>query len=298
MTDISKPENVNNSKITIICSAPDLSSQNIKTHLLRLREWKPLELPPESGFSAARESADGKFRLVDIEEIHVFQDGLDKKLEAAGLPASLIIFASKHRSKEEINSLTVHCTGNSSGEARLGGLPKSLAVASPAAMKSILSEMKRLVGEKGLKYDVTLEVTHHGPTELSVPSIYAEIGSTEVQWTDPEAGEVAAKAILAVSLEKVPVAVGFGGGHYAMRQTGLLLETDISFGHNFPKYQLEFADEALVRQAVEKSNAEFAYFDRKSMKSEDKKRISEILEKLGLKVLKESEIREKYGREE
>ncbi|KKG08757.1 D-aminoacyl-tRNA deacylase [Methanosarcina sp. 2.H.A.1B.4] len=298
MTDISKPENVNNSKITIICSAPDLSSQNIKTHLLRLREWKPLELPPESGFSAARESADGKFRLVDIEEIHVFQDRLDKKLEAAGLPASLIIFASKHRSKEEINSLTVHCTGNSSGEARLGGLPKSLAVASPAAMKSILSEMKRLVGEKGLKYEVTLEVTHHGPTELSVPSIYAEIGSTEVQWTDPEAGEVAAKAILAVSLEKVPVAVGFGGGHYAMRQTGLLLETDISFGHNFPKYQLEFADEALIRQAVEKSNAEFAYFDRKSMKSEDKKRISEILEKLGLKVLKESEIREKYGREE
>lgn len=285
----------NSQKITIICSAPDLASQNIKTHLLNLREWKSLKLPPESGFSAARESADGKFRLVDIEEIHVFQDELDKKLEAAGLPASLIIFASKHKSKEEINSLTVHCTGNSSGEARLGGHAKSLAVASPAAMKSILKEMKRLVEEKGLKYDVTLEVTHHGPTELLVPSIYAEIGSTEIQWKDPEAGEVAAKAILAVSLEKVPVAVGFGGGHYAMRQTGLLLETGISFGHNFPKYQLEFVDEDLVRQAVEKSNAEFAYFDRKSMRSEEKKRISEILEKLGLKVLKESEIREKYG---
>lgn len=296
MTDIML-ENVNNSKITIICSAPDLASQNIKTHLLDLREWNNLKLPPESGFSAARESADGKFRLVDIEEIHVFQDGLDKKLESAGLPASLIIFASKHKSKEEINSLTVHCTGNSSGEARLGGRPKSLAVASPAAMKSILKEMKRLVEEKGLKYDVTLEVTHHGPTELSVPSIYTEIGSTEIQWKDPEAGEVAAKAILAVSLEKVPVAVGFGGGHYAMRQTGLLLETGISFGHNFPKYQLEFVDEDLVRQAVEKSNAEFAYFDRKSMRSEEKKRISEILEKLGLNVLKESEIREKYGLE-
>lgn len=294
MTDIN-PDNVNTSKITIICSAPDLASQNIKTHLLNLREWKKLELVPESGFSAAQESMDGKFRLVDIEEIHVFQDGLDRKLEAAGLPASLIIFASKHRSKEEINSLTVHCTGNPSGEAKLGGHPKELAVSSPAAMKSILKEMKRLVKEKGLKYDVTLEVTHHGPTELSVPSIYAEIGSTETQWKDPEAGEVASKAILAVSLEKVPAAVGFGGGHYAMRQTGLLLETEISFGHNFPKYQLEFVDEALVRQAVEKSGAEFAYFDRKSMKSEDRNRISEILEKLGLRVLKESEIREKYG---
>lgn len=296
MTDINS-ENANNSKITIICSAPDLASQNIKTHLLNLREWKDLKLPSESGFSAARESADGKFRLVDIEEIHIFQDGLDRKLEAAGLPASLIIFASKHRSKEEINSLTVHCTGNPSGEARLGGHPKELAVSSPAAMKSILKEMKRLAGEKGLKYDVTLEVTHHGPTELSIPSIYAEIGSTELQWKDPVAGEVAAKAILAVSLEKVPTAVGFGGGHYAMRQTGLLLETEISFGHNFPKYQLEFVDEALVRQAVEKSGAEFAYFDRKSMKSEDRKRISEILEQLGLSVLKESEIREKYGLE-
>ncbi len=281
-------------KITIICSAPDLASQNIKTHLLSLKEWKVLELPENSGFSAARESQDGKFRLIDIEEMHIFQDGLDRRLENAGLPASLIIFASKHRSKEEISSLTVHCTGNPSGEARLGGCPKSLAVSSPAAMKSILMEMKRQVEQKGLKYDVTLEVTHHGPTELSVPSIYAEIGSTEVQWKDSEAGEAAAKAVLAVSLEKVPVALGFGGGHYAMRQTGLLLETEISFGHNFPKYQLEFVDEALIKQAIEKSKADFAYFDRKSMKSGDRKRISEVLEKLGLSVFKESEIREKY----
>ena len=284
-------------KITIICSAPDLASQNIKTHLFKLKEWASLELPENSGFLAARKSTDGKFRLIEIEELHVFQDGLDKKLEAAGLPASLIVFASKHRSKEEINSLTVHCTGNPSEEARLGGHPKELAVSSPAAMKSILAEMKRLAEEKGLKYNVTLEVTHHGPTELSIPSLYAEIGSTETQWKDPDAGEVAGKAILSVSLEKVPVALGFGGGHYAMRQTGLLFETSISFGHNFPKHQLEHVDEALIRQAVEKSNADFAYFDRKSMKSEDRRRISEILEKLGLTVLKESEIKEQYGYE-
>jgi D-aminoacyl-tRNA deacylase len=282
-------------KITIICSAPDLASQNIKTHLLKLRDWKALKLPENSGFLATLESSDGKFRLVEIEELHVFQEKLDEKLGDAGLPASLIIFASKHRSKEEINSLTVHCTGNPSEEARLGGRSKELAISSPAAMKSILMEMKRLAEEKDLKYDVTLEVTHHGPTELSTPSLYAEIGSTEKQWKDPDAGEVAAKAILAVSLDRVPVALGFGGGHYAMRQTGLLLETGISFGHNFPKHQLEFVDEALIRQAVEKSDADFAYFDRKSMKSEDRNRISEILDKLGLKVLKESEIRENYG---
>jgi D-aminoacyl-tRNA deacylase len=48
---------------------------------LNLKKWKNLELPLESGFSAARESTDGKFRLVDIEEIHVFQDGLDRNLK-------------------------------------------------------------------------------------------------------------------------------------------------------------------------------------------------------------------------
>ncbi|MDD3043598.1 MAG: D-aminoacyl-tRNA deacylase, partial [Methanosarcinaceae archaeon] len=243
----------------------------------------------------ACESAEGRFRLVEIEEMHVFSDGIDKKLEEAGLPASLIIFASKHKSKQEVKSLTVHCTGNSSDEARLGGRPKELAVAAPAAMKSILMAMKDLAAEKGLDYDVTLEVTHHGPTELTVPSLYVEIGSTEGQWEEPVPGEVVAKAILAVSLEKVPTAVGFGGGHYATRQTGLVLETEVAFGHNFPKYQLEFVDEALVRQAVEKSKADFVYFDRKSMKSEDRKRITEIIRKLDLPVLKESEIRGIYS---
>ncbi len=69
---------------------------------MNLTEWKNLELPPESGFSAARESIDGKFRLVDIEEIHVFQDGLDRKLEAAGLPASLIILPPSTGAKKKL----------------------------------------------------------------------------------------------------------------------------------------------------------------------------------------------------
>ncbi len=307
MIDNSNPEDLSDQeknfyghpipKITIICSVPDLASQNIKNHLLNLSKWVHIEIPDKFEFSAVWESADGKFRLVEIEKIHVFQDGLDAKLEAAELPASLIIFASKHSSKEEINSLTVHCTGNLSNEARLGGRPKELAVSSPAAMKSILQGMKYLAEKKGLNYDITLEVTHHGPTELSVPSLYAEIGSTESKWKDTDAGEVAAKAILAVSLEKVPVALGFGGGHYAMRQTRILLETAVSFGHNFPKYQLNLVDEPLILQAVDKSDADFAYFDRKSMKSGDKNRISAILKKLGIRVLKESEIREQYGNE-
>ena len=158
MTDNNNPDDLSNQKkklhekpvpkITIICSVPDPASQNIKNHLLNFRKWEHIEIPENCDFSAVWESPDGKFRLVEIEKMHVFQDGLDAKLEAVELPASIIIFASKHSSKEKINSLTVHCTGNPSNEVRLGGRPKELAVPSPAAMKSILQEMKLLAGKK------------------------------------------------------------------------------------------------------------------------------------------------------
>ncbi len=43
-----------------------------------------------------------------------------------------------------------------------------------------------------------MESTHHGPTDVSLPMVYAEIGSAEEQWKDHVAGEIAACAILNV----------------------------------------------------------------------------------------------------
>ncbi|NOQ29206.1 MAG: hypothetical protein GQ566_03770, partial [Methanosarcinales archaeon] len=92
-----------------------------------------------------------------------------------------------------------------------------------------------------------------------------------------------------------PVAVGFGGGHYAHRQTKLIFETEITFGHNFPKYQLDNLDDGLIRDALLKSSADFAYFDRKSMNAAQRNRISAVIEDLGYEVLRERTIRERYG---
>ncbi|MCK5660950.1 MAG: hypothetical protein KAH86_06280, partial [Methanosarcinales archaeon] len=48
-------------------------------------------------------------------------------------------------------------------------------------------------------------------------------------------------------------------------------------------------------QAFEKSDADFAYFDRKSMRAKDRDRLEKIINELGYEVLRESDIREMDG---
>jgi D-aminoacyl-tRNA deacylase len=150
-------------------------------------------------------------------------------------------------------------------------------------------------------YEVNMESTHHGPTDLKTPIVYAEIGSSENQWNDKNAGDIASKAILEAIREfiyqeddskYIPVAVGFGGGHYASRQTELILDAEVTFGHNFPDYQLSFVDKDMMLQAFKKSGADFAYFDRKSMSAKERDRLSSLIDELGLILLRESDIRE------
>ncbi|VVB88124.1 D-aminoacyl-tRNA deacylase [uncultured archaeon] len=179
------------------------------------------------------------------------------------------------------------------GEAKFGGQSKQLSFAAPQAVKSLLRSLKILAGNE--EYEVTLESTHHGPSDIEVPSVFIEIGSNENQWEDEAAGRVVANAILMLKENDSPVAVGFGGTHYAPRQTSLILETDVTFGHIFPSHALSELDEDIIRESILKSKADFAYFDRKSMKAEQREKLGAIIGKLGFEVLKESDIRDMEG---
>ncbi len=274
------------SKVTIVCSTPDRASQNIKNSLLDLRKWQPISCDSASVFEYK------DFRLVEISESLIYQDGLDKKLTARGFPAKLMLFASKHSSKDGRSILTVHSTGNVN-EAKFGGSERKLAAAAPQAVRSLLRSLKILAENE--EYEVTLECTHHGPSDLDVPSVFIEIGSTEAQWADEVAGRMVANAILLLKDEDSPVAVGFGGTHYAPRQTALILSTDVTFGHIFPSHALDGLDEFMVRQAFVKSRADFAYFDRKSMKGEQREKLQRMVQNTGFEVLKESDIRDMDG---
>jgi D-aminoacyl-tRNA deacylase len=142
-------------KVTIVCSTQDRASQNIKNCLLSLRKWTTAGLVDELGIFEYKD-----FRIVEIAGSLIFQDGLDKKIADRGFPASLIIFASKHRSKDMRAILTVHSTGNAS-EAKFGGTPKKLSQAAPQAVRSLLRSLKTLAENEDYESRLSVPTTVH-----------------------------------------------------------------------------------------------------------------------------------------
>jgi D-tyrosyl-tRNA(Tyr) deacylase len=94
--------------------------------------------------------------------------------------AQLIVFVSRHCSQSGTPTLSVHVPGNF-GEAGLGGLKRQVSVAPANAMAAALKALNRLKTQTGLAYEVSYEVTHHGPS-LGVPTMFVELGSCERQW--------------------------------------------------------------------------------------------------------------------
>src|SRR5207253_4771741 len=90
----------------------------------------------------------------------------------------------------------------------------------PSIIRRALRALKAGVAKAGVQIEVTMEATHHGPTSLSMPVCFVEIGSGESEWTDPILGEIAANAVIS-AIEKIgetyPTAVGFGGTHYSAK---------------------------------------------------------------------------------
>jgi D-aminoacyl-tRNA deacylase len=262
-------------EVAIICSQADPASLNVAERLLELEAWKDQEGYKSSGSRA----------LVIHNERQTSLRGLDARLKDLGLCPKVVVFASRHVSKAGLPWLGGHFTGVFENGQR------EISAAAPSGLRSFLQNIDRLAPEG---FRISAEATHHGPTDMKTPSFFAEIGSSEPEWRDPRAGEAVARAILALEMKELPVALGFGGGHYVQRQTDLMLEVGIAFGHLFSSYQVGSLDAELVDDARRKSGASFAYLDRKSFRSEDKKKVLRILEVVGLPVLQSKEIRAKF----
>ncbi|TAJ43463.1 D-aminoacyl-tRNA deacylase [Methanofollis fontis] len=222
-----------------------------------------------------------KVTLRGIDSRLIYAEGADR-----GLDADLLVFLSRHSSARPVPALTVHVTGNF-GEAAFGGDPECIAPAAPAMMHAVL---RNLAAHAPPGYRVSYEATHHGPTTLSTPSLFVEIGSTETEWRDPAAADAAALAVLsAVPGDVIPL-VGFGGTHYAVRQTEIALSSRGAFGHIAPTHAVPSLGPAMVGAMVRQSGAVAGYIDRKALRREDVRRIEEYLQNEGLEVLSEGEI--------
>ena len=224
----------------------------------------------------------------------------DKEIEGIGAPR--IIFASRHRSEKGQTSFTVHPIGNW-GKAEKGGNDNTICPSLPIEMKNALISINTNSDTNKFKdngWKICMEVTHHGPF-CKVPCFFIEIGSSENEWNNKDAGKIIADSILEVTgfgEEKTikqggeekdwKVCLGVGGGHYSPKFTPLILDesdSGIAFSHILPDYHAETVDFDTFKQGIVASDRKISHvlFDWKGLKKAGRERITKFSDQIGVK---------------
>lgn len=248
-------------------------------------------------FQLSEKNIDSEFKIFERKNFKLIYINIETIfLDKINIPynADLLIVLSKHTSSEGISSLTVHPTGNLLNEAKYGGEAKHVSYTNPWYMSGYFLNLFNVLGEEAnLQVKVSLEVTHHGPTEIDIPLFFVEIGSDIQHWTDKRIGEKIAEALYITlaqnDIKKKNAFVGFGGGHYAPAFSYYIQKEDVAIGHIVPKYALlDHVDEELLLELFKKSllNKPKALVDKKGVPS---KRLAELIsffEKYSIEFLK------------
>ncbi len=272
--------------IAIIASSQDPAGVNIRNNLIELFDFEKVnERFGNNDIFQCDEIKNINIRLYLANNDLIFSENIDRSIGA-----DILVFASKHRSRENMPSFTVHPIGNWH-KADFGGREKTLCLSSATLLKNLFIEMNN--NSKNSDFVITLEATHHGPcTER--PSIFIEIGSTEKEWNGKENGKIIAKTIidsLKNQNNKYKIAFGIGGRHYCTNFNKIMLRTDIAVSHICPKHMLENLDEELIQEAIRKTaeKVDFILLDWKGLGTE-KQRIVEILKKLNVEFRRTEQV--------
>ena len=274
-------------EVGIVVSRADSASVHIGEQLRSLTEWtteEDVDRPDEVGGGTVFRTAGAELREFDALHLEI-EDAADPYDDPA-----LLVFASRH-SGETGPLLSAHFTGNI-GPAEFGGDEGRLARAAPNALRTAIATLDRTAPQN---YDVVMECTHHGPTDLDVPALFVELGSDADQWADPAGAEAVARTILdlrGVPPERERQVVGIGGGHYAPRFGRVLRDTDWAVGHVAADWSLEAAaplEDALIRRLFERSGACRALIDG------DDSTVESRIRELGFDTVSETWLRETTG---
>ncbi len=222
------------------------------------------------------------FDLIEIDSPAISADWLDEKYEYGGF-----IFLSKHAAESGTLALTCHSTGNFD-EAKFGGNQKELAIPYPDLQKRYMQKLWDN-HESFSDFEITIEATHHGPTHLKKPSIFVEIGTTELQWND-ETLCFAVAQLVVNTLEKPrgtsPFAICFGGTHYSEKFTKELLFGKYALGTVMPKHALNFLTPDLFEHLLTQNNGvQAALLDWKSL-GKYKQTLIDLLSTTKLEIFK------------
>ena len=265
--------------IGIAVSTADEASEHIGEHLLDVGDFE------ETDDSVYR--AEG-FELREFDDLHI-----DIEDPAAAFDDPVLVVVVSRHAGDTGPLLTAHHTGNF-GPAKYGGEDRSLAAACPNAHNHVVSSLAAYAPEG---YEVGMECSHHGPTEVSAPSMFVELGSGAAEWRDTDGARAVAKAVLdlrGVEARTGRALVAFGGGHYAPRPTRIVEETNWGVGHVAADWCLDdlgdpHAHADTVDQMFEASRAEYAVVDG------DKPAIADVVADLGYRVVSETWVRQTDG---
>jgi len=296
--------------IGLVVARPDDASVAIGDALRSLVAW-------DERVDRTRSDADGggtyhrhgDFELRTFDAWHLELDGV---ADAFSEPPAFVAFLSRHAG-ETGPLLTAHFTGNF-GPAEYGGEPGELARACPNVQRAVVDAFDRHAPER---YEVGVECTHHGPTDVGAPSLFVELGSDESEWSDPEGARAVARSVLELAgvgpdatpggggaaagngeasadPDRTRQVVGFGGGHYAPQFERVLRETDWRVGHVAADWGVASmgdpaANADLVAAAFEQSAATRALVAR------DDPALEAVVEDLGYRVVDETWLRETTG---
>jgi D-aminoacyl-tRNA deacylase len=206
---------------------------------------------------------------------------VDYDILAKELDISYYVVASRHWSISGQPSLTVHATGNF-GKAIFGGRNRELQYIVPNPMRNVFMALQE---DPPLGFQVSLEATHHSPTQFETPMFFAEVGSSLTQWVDEDVCGYLVKSILKgiESTEKAKIAIGFGGGHYCPKFS--VMEREHAFGHIAAKYALPELTEELVGQMIVKTKGKIEKaFIEDGVKGVDRRKVESILNELELEL--------------
>jgi D-aminoacyl-tRNA deacylase len=239
--------------------------------------------------------------IVTIPDKKIRHENIDTEVfEQLHIEPKIAIFLSRHHSKMGEPTLTVHPIGNF-GDAKFGGKPKTLIPAAPRMMTHLLRLIKKNLQPTDLKYQVCYEVTHHGPF-LKIPTLFVEVGSTEIQWQQKEPASIIASSLLELFAKyhyeeefpnDIPVLLGIGGGHYAPRFTEVALAKNIAFGHMIPTYQIEggnIDDEILEKTIQATPNIKGVYLHKKELKKSQVTQYRNWFENKGLSIISSKDL--------
>lgn len=227
-------------RLLVECRA-DSASVNIADRLREAVDWTEKDL-----FDGRRILAHEDLRLITIDEMHITSENLHQRLPPSLTDPEIVVFLSRHKSESGKPTLSVHPIGNFA-DAPYGGKPDTVVDSHPGWMAGLFDEL-RAVDPEG--YEVTYEATHHGPY-LEHPTLFYELGSTEDEWEDEDAGNVLAQALLEAKPRSERNVLWVGGGHYCPQVNDAVRAGDVTPGHIVPGWATgEGISDETLEQAV------------------------------------------------